>query len=316
MYPLKTSSAITVAFFAHDISGDAVTGLVDGGFTKRISKNGAAFGAMTVTITEMENGFYSFPLSAAHSDTAGILTLVFTHGSAKQINLQFRVHANLPDDLATNLATVDTNVDAILVDTGTTLPGTLATAAALATVDTNVDSILVDTAEIGAAGAGLTTLATAAALATVDTNVDAILVDTGTTLDAALAVVDANIDAVLVDTGTTLPATLATIDGIVDNILVDTAEIGAAGAGLTNLATAASIAALNDFDPTAALTESYAADGATFSTAQALYMLHSSLSEFSISGTTLTAKQLDGSTTAMTFTLDDATNPTSRTRAT
>lgn len=53
-------------------------------------------------------------------------------------------------------------------------------------VKTDIDAILVDTAEIGAAGAGLTTLATAAALATVDTNVDAILVDTGTTLPATL----------------------------------------------------------------------------------------------------------------------------------
>lgn len=43
----------------------------------------------------------------------------------------------------------------------------------------------------------------------------------------------ADINAILEDTGTTLPATLATIDGIVDDILVDTAEIGAAGAGLT-----------------------------------------------------------------------------------
>jgi hypothetical protein len=38
----------------------------------------------------------------------------------------------------------------------------------------------------------------------------------------------------------------AAIDTVVDSILVDTAEIGAAGAGLTVLATAASIAALND----------------------------------------------------------------------
>lgn len=63
----------------------------------------------------------------------------------------------------------------------------------------------------------------------------AILVDTGTTLDAALAVVDANVDAILVDTGTTLDAAIAVIDGNVDAILVDTAEIGAAGAGLTNI---------------------------------------------------------------------------------
>lgn len=100
MYPIKQSTAITVPFFAHDANGDAVTGLIDGGFTKRFSKNGAAFAAMTVTITEMENGWYSIPLSTAHSDTLGLLTILFTHASAKQINLQFRVHARLPDNLA------------------------------------------------------------------------------------------------------------------------------------------------------------------------------------------------------------------------
>lgn len=63
-------------------------------------------------------------------------------------------------------------------------------------------------------------------------------------------------------------------------------------------------------------TESYAADGAVPTLAQALFMILSGTLEFSISGTTLTCKKLDGSTTAMTFTLDSATTPTSRTRAT
>lgn len=100
MYPLKQSTAATIPIFVHDVAGDAVTGLVDAGFTKRISKNGGAFAAMTVTITEMENGFYSVPISASHSDTLGVLTMLFTHGSAKQINLQYRVSARLPDDMA------------------------------------------------------------------------------------------------------------------------------------------------------------------------------------------------------------------------
>lgn len=100
MWPIKQSTAITVPFFVHDVSGDAVTGLVDAGFTKRISKGAAAFGAMTVTITEMENGWYSFPLSTAHSDALGLLTIVFTNGGAKQVNLQARVSVRLPDDLA------------------------------------------------------------------------------------------------------------------------------------------------------------------------------------------------------------------------
>lgn len=99
MYPIKQSTAITVPFFVHDASGDAVTGLTDGSFTKRISKNGGAFAAMTVTITEMENGWYSIPLSTSHSDTLGLLTIVFTNAGAKQVNLQFRVTAKLVDDL-------------------------------------------------------------------------------------------------------------------------------------------------------------------------------------------------------------------------
>lgn len=64
-----------------------------------------------------------------------------------------------------------------------------------------------------------------------------------------------------------------------------------------------------------AMTEAYAADGSTPTMEQMLYMLWASLSEFAISGTTITAKKLDGSTTAMTFALDSSTAPTSRTRA-
>lgn len=99
MYPVKQSTSLTIPVFAHDANGDAVTGLLNAGFTKRISKNGAAFGAMTVTITEMENGFYSLPLDTGHTDTTGILTIILTHASCKQINIQLRVHARILDDL-------------------------------------------------------------------------------------------------------------------------------------------------------------------------------------------------------------------------
>jgi hypothetical protein len=67
---------------------------------------------------------------------------------------------------------------------------------------------------------------------------------------------------------------------------------------------------------TTALTEAYAADGAAFTGAQALFMVWAFLAEKAIVTTTLTANQLDGVTPAMTFTLDDGTNPTSLTRAT
>lgn len=100
MYPLKISTAITVPIFVHDSSGNGLTGIADGSFTKRISKNGGAFAAMTVTISEMENGWYGVPVSTAHSDTAGILTLSFSASGAMRVNVQFRVHSRLPDDLA------------------------------------------------------------------------------------------------------------------------------------------------------------------------------------------------------------------------
>lgn len=76
-----------------------------------------------------------------------------------------------------------------------------------------------------------------------------------------------------------------------------------------------STAALNDIWTTV-IAEAYAADGAAATAAQLLYMLLSALAEYSIAGTTITAKKIDGATTAMTYTINDAANPTSRTRAT
>jgi len=120
----------------------------------------------------------------------------------------------------------------------------------------------------------------------------------------------------------------------VDSILVDTAVIGSAGAGLSGIPWNASwdaevqsevADALAAYDPptkaemdamwTTAATESYASDGAAATPAQLLYMILCAVSEFSISSTTITGKKVDGSTTAMTWTLNDATSPTSRTRA-
>jgi hypothetical protein len=67
---------------------------------------------------------------------------------------------------------------------------------------------------------------------------------------------------------------------------------------------------------TVAMTESYAAVSSTMTPAQALYMIWALLENRSIASTTLTAKKVDGSTAAMTFTLDSATTPTSQVRAT
>lgn len=126
------------------------------------------------------------------------------------------------------------------------------------------------------------------------TDVDAILVDTSTTLQGELDGIQADTE----DIQSRLPAALVSgrIDATVDATGM---ESGAIDAILTR-----------------AMTESYNADGAAPTLAQALFAILQRLTEFSISGTTITVKKLDGSTTAFTLTLDSAGSPTSSTRAT
>jgi hypothetical protein len=169
-----------------------------------------------------------------------------------------------------------------------------ASQASVDTIDGIVDDILADTAVIGAAGAGLTALATQA-------SVDALNDPTA----AAIA------DAVL-DEATAGHTTAGTLGKAIIDILADTNELQ--GDDVPGL-----IAALNDIAVadilTTAMTESYNADGSAPTLAQALHLIIAVLTEMSYSGTTGTAKKLDGSTTAATFTLDDGTSPTSITRA-
>ena len=98
------------------------------------------------------------------------------------------------------------------------------------------------------------------------------------------------------------------------------------GSDATDQINAACDAAFSDYDPptkaemdamwTTALTESYADKGVAPTPAQFLFMIWSCMSDFSITSTTIASRKIDGSTAAeMEWTIDDATNPTSRTRS-
>ena len=67
---------------------------------------------------------------------------------------------------------------------------------------------------------------------------------------------------------------------------------------------------------TTQMTESYAGQGTAPTMAQAMFYLYQDTQEAAVSGLTKTIKKLDQSTTAATVTLDDASEPTSVTRAT
>lgn len=107
------------------------------------------------------------------------------------------------------------------------------------------------------------------------------------------------------------------------NDLPTNAELATA-LGTADDAVLAAIAALNNVSNasvatavlTTAMTEAYRATGATGTVAQVLYEILAHLGEFVNAGTTKTTKRLDGSTTAKTYTYDDANDPTSITEAT
>lgn len=94
------------------------------------------------------------------------------------------------------------------------------------------------------------------------------------------------------------------------DITVAAGLIGWNGSAVTDLTSALTT------NLTTALTEGYRGAGATGSVRDLLYEILQNITEFSISGTTKTAKKLDGSTTAKTYTLNDATTPTAITETT
>lgn len=90
-----------------------------------------------------------------------------------------------------------------------------------------------------------------------------------------------------------------------------------------DLSTAAAIAALNNLSSaqveallTATVADSIPADGTRPSIRSGILMITRFLMERAVAGTTVTVSKEDGSTGSMTFTLNDAAQPTSITRAT
>lgn len=141
------------------------------------------------------------------------------------------------------------------------------------------------------------------------------------TLDAAgvrtaVGLAAANLDTQL---GTLATASaLSTVAGYIDTeVAAIKAKTDLLPANPAATGDAMTLTAAYDFAKgTVAMAESYRADGATATPAQALYEVIAHLGESSIAGTTKTIKKVDGVTTAATFTLDDGTTPTSITRAT
>ena len=198
------AQALTMHYFATDADGPK-TGDV-GNHALRVVEDGVV-GTIAASPAEIDAtnapGMYKVAITAAEN-TADVVTLC-GKSSTSGVTISPSTWTNITN-----------------ADTSATAAASYATAnnTAINTIDGIVDAILVDTG---------TTLNNA--VNTIDNIVDAILVDTGTTLNDKIDVVDGIVDSILVDTGTTLNDKIDVVDGIVDAILVDTAALSSTDSG-------------------------------------------------------------------------------------
>lgn len=326
-------------------TGAGLTGLAfnSAGLTAYYVRTGGTATAITLA-TQTANGAYSSGGFVAVDGTnmPGVYRLdipdaVFATGVDKavvmlkgatnmaQLVLEYQLVDYDPENATTlGLTNLDATVSSRLASASISLSGGAVTVGTnndktgYALADVTSDAVIADavwngaTASYGAAGSYG---------ALIETNLDT-AVSTRSTLDAAgvrtaVGLAAANLDTQLTAIDDYLDTEVAAIKAKTDQLTFTTANQVDATTVTNSDKTGYSLSNAGiDALFTRALTESYSADGATFTVAQALYEIAQSIGDFSISGTTITVKKRDGSTSAMTYTLDDGTNPTSRTRAT
>lgn len=257
----------------------------------------AAASYATATALDAVDNFLDTEVAAILADTNELQTDWVNGG---RLDLLIDAIKAKTDNLPTDPAD-DSDIDAQLA----TIAGYL---------DTEIAAILADTNELQTnqgnwLTADVSGLATAAALATVDGIVDTILVDTNELqTDDVPGLIAALNDLSEAQVLAQAAAALASYDA------PTAAEMSAAFSALNDLS-AAEVNAEVDAAFATQMADSVPADGVIATREQALYMLIQFLTERSVAGTTVTVSKVDGSTSLMTFTLNDDTEPTSITRA-
>jgi len=215
---LLTCSVIKLA------DGSRYTSLT--GVTVRIKKDAGAYANGGGTLALVETDKFEYPFTQAETN-ADQIQLIIDHADAVQPAVYsiypvpneaptaaavvdewetqansdptgFKVNVMEVNGTAQTANDVGADVDAILEDTATTIPATLATA------QTDLDTIT------GADGVNL--------LSGTQTQITTIAADTTTDIPATITALQSNITDILIDTGTTIPATITTAQADLDTI--------------------------------------------------------------------------------------------------
>jgi hypothetical protein len=309
-----------------DADGDLVTGAAS--LDSEVSKDGGTFTDCTNEATEIatSSGMYYLDLTATEmtADTVAIIVKTSTSGAK---TTPIVIYPEEAGDVRSDVvqlsgdSTAADNAEAFFDGTGyagtnNTIP-TVTNVTNMVTANTTQisgDSVAADNAESFFDGTGYA--GTNNTIPTV-TSVTNIVTANATQISGDSTAAD-NLESAFDGTGgVTLSVTLGTNAIPAAAIATDAitaAKIAADAIGASELATDA-VTEIVTGVLTTQMTEAYNTDGTAPTLAQALFLLISALTEFSISGTTITCKKLDGSTTSMTFTLDSSSSPTSRTRA-
>lgn len=238
---LKQSTAKTVRIgpFIDDTDGKtAETSLTISQGDIRLSKDGGAFAQTnnSAGATHDEKGYYAVPLDTTDTNTLGMLTVAVHEAGALPVFREFEVvTANRYDSLIAGSASLTVDVVAISGDT-----------TAADTLELFVEAVDQSTGQLdsGSLASGTITATSIAADAITAAKIADGAIDAAT----FAADVDAEILGYIVDDATRIDASSLNAAAVttIPAILVDTAEIGAAGAGLTALASQTSVNTIDD----------------------------------------------------------------------
>ena len=286
---LEQSTTVTIQlgpFLDEDDGKTAETALTISSTDVNLSKNGAAFDNPNDAnaATHDATGWYRKQINATDTNTLGRLIVHVHESGALPVWREFMVvNSNVYDSLI-NPGTDYLQVDVIQVE------GSDAT--------NQIRDSVVDDA----------------------TQIDASALNTFTAIS--------NLSSLTIDASGHLEVDVVEIEGadptdtIRDSVVDDATRVDASALNtLSSFTPASTIAAASDVPSAASiidqqLTDDIPADGTIPTVEQSLYMLYSFMMERAVSGTTVTVKKVDGSTSLFTLTLNDATDPTSITRAT
>jgi hypothetical protein len=301
--------------------GTAFTGSVSVLVTK---DNGTQTAGGATAPAHEGNGYHSYSPTQAETNADHI---AFTFTGTGAIPSTVQLFTNFPQTVDNNTAivalndfnpSVDTVANVTLVATTTTNTDMVGTDNALlasgytAPDNASISAILVDTNDLQTnQGNWLTAtgFATTAEIADVPTVAE---FNARTLLSASYfdPATDAVANVTLVATTTTntdMVAAAPSAAAITSSVWTASTRILTASTNFNDVSVADIL--------TTQMTESYSADGVAPTLAQSLFLTMQNLQDFSFAGTTQTVKKIDGSTTAATYTLDDAVTPTSKTRA-